>query len=133
MLNEARLPPRWRVRLLRFSITGVITTGIHVVIAGTLIAGLHVLPYLANPIAFLAATMFSFGANTLWSFTSRMDRRTLRRYACVAALGFILTTAIAAAAEAARLDYRIGIMLVIALVTPTTFTLHNFWTYRPVH
>lgn len=130
MRHEARAQPHWFTRLLRFGVTGVIATGIHVVVAVTLIAGLHVLPYVANPIAFLAATAFSYATNTMWSFACRMDRRTLRRYACVAAFGLLATTAIAAAAEAAGLDYRIGIVLVIALVTPSTFVLHSVWTYR---
>jgi putative flippase GtrA len=115
---------------MRFGITGLIATGIHVAVAVALIAWLHMPPYVANPIAFLTATGFSYAANTLWSFSSRMDHRTLRRYACVALFGFIATTAIAAAAEAAHLDYRVGILLVIALVTPATFALHNLWTYR---
>ena len=118
------------MRLIRFGVTGLIATGIHVVVAMALIAWLHVFPYVANPIAFLTATGFSYAVNTLWSFSSRMDQRTLRRYACVALFGFIATTAIAAVAEAARLDYRIGILLVIALVTPATFALHSLWTYR---
>ncbi len=132
MQRESRRLPPWLPRLLRFGITGLIATAIHIVVAVTLIAGLRVPPYVANPIAFLAATAFSYATNTLWSFASRMDRRTLRRYACVAAFGFLATTAIAAAAEAAGLDYRIGIALVIALVTPSTFALHSVWTYRAV-
>ncbi|GAA0259817.1 hypothetical protein GCM10009126_26500 [Rhodanobacter caeni] len=59
-----------------------------------------------------------------------MNHRTLLRYACVAALGCFATMAIAATAESAHLDYRLGILLVIALVTPTTFALHSLWTYR---
>jgi len=123
-----RLP--WLGRLLRFGVTGLIATGIHVLVAVTLIARLHTLPYIANPIAFVTATAFSYAMNTMWSFASRMDRRTLRRYVCVAVFGCLATTAIAAAAEIAGLDYRLGIALVIALVTPTTFVLHNAWTYR---
>lgn len=122
--------PHWLPRLLRFGITGLIATAVHVVVAVVLIAGLSVPPYVANPVAFLAATAFSYATNTLWSFASRMDRRTLSRYACVAAFGLLATSAIAAAAEAAGLDYRIGIALVIALVTPSTFALHSVWTYR---
>jgi putative flippase GtrA len=105
-------------------------TGIHVVVAVTLIIRLGVFPYLANPIAFLIATGFSYATNTLWSFSSRMNRRTLLRYACVATLGCLATMAVAAAAEIARLDYRLGVLLVIVLVTPTTFALHSLWTYR---
>lgn len=132
MRHEAHAQPHWLSRLLRFGITGVIATGIHVVVAVALIAGLHVLSYVANPIAFLTATAFSYATNTMWSFASRMDRRTLCRYACVATFGLLATTTIAAVAEAAGLDYRIGIVLVIALVTPSTFVLHSVWTYRAV-
>lgn len=130
MQHKNRRMPHWFTRLLRFSITGLIATAIHVIVAVILIAGLRVLPYVANPIAFLTATAFSCTTNTLWSFASRMDRRTVSRYACVAAFGLLATTAIAAAAEAVGLDYRIGIALVIALVTPSTFALHSVWTYR---
>ena len=38
--------------------------------------------------------------------------------------------AVAAAAEWAHWDYRLGILLVIVVVTPVTFTLHSLWTYR---
>lgn len=123
-----RLP--WLERLLRFGVTGLIATGIHVLVAVTLITWAGTPPSIANPIAFLAATTFSYAANTTWSFASRIAARTLRRYVCIAALGCLATTAIAAAAEAAGMDYRVGIMLVIALVTPTTFALHSVWTYR---
>lgn len=117
-------------RLARFGTTGVLATGIHVLVAVTLITRLGVLPYLANSIAFLAATGFSYATNTLWSFSSRISRQTLWRYAGVSALGCLATMAIAASAERAHWDYRVGIALVIAIVTPITFGLHSLWTYR---
>lgn len=118
------------MQLMRFGITGLMATGIHVVVAVTLITRLSMFPYVANPVAFLTATGFSYATNTLWSFSSQMSHRTMLRYACVAVLGCLATVAIAAAAEIAHLDYRLGILLVIALVTPTTFVLHSLWTYR---
>ena len=130
MRAEAWRRPPWFGRLLRFGATGLVATGIHVLVAVTLIAGWRTPPYLANAVAFLTATAFSYAINTLWSFSSRMDRSTLGRYLCVAAFGCLATTAIAAAADAAGFDYRIGILLVIALVTPSTFLLHSAWTYR---
>jgi putative flippase GtrA len=132
MQSEAWQRPSWLGRLLRFGVTGLIATGIHVLVAMTLIAWLLTPPYIANPIAFVAATVFSYATNTVWSFASRMSRRTLHRYVCVAVFGLLATAAIAAAAEVAGLDYRIGIALVIALVTPTTFALHSAWTYRSI-
>lgn len=99
-------------------------------VAATLITRLGVLPYLANAIAFLTATGFSYASNTVWSFSSRVSRQTLWRYAGVSAFGCLATMAIAATAEWAHWDYRVGIALVIAIVTPVTFTLHSRWTYR---
>lgn len=117
-------------RLLRFGVTGVLATAIHVTVATTLIAGFGVPPYIGNAVAFLVATTVSYLINTQWSFASRLSRRTLRRYIAVAALGCLLTVAVSGAAQLAGLDYRIGILLVIMLVTPITFVLHNVWTYR---
>lgn len=128
------LSERWKhpalSRLVRFGITGLLATGIHVAVAVTLIVRLGMFPYIANSIAFLVATGFSYAINTRWSFSTRMDRGTLLRYACVAAFGCLATMAIAAGSEVAHLDYRLGILLVIVLVTPATFALHSLWTYR---
>ena len=132
MQSEARRRPSWLGRLLRFGVTGLIATGIHVLVAVTLIAWLRTPPYIANPIAFVTATAFSYATNTLWSFSSRMNHRTLRRYTCVSLFGCVATAAVAGASEAAGLDYRTGILLVITMVTPVTFGLHSRWTYRAV-
>lgn len=122
--------PSWLGRLFRFGITGLMATAIHVMVAVSLISRLGVPPYVANPIAFVIATGFSYAANTLWSFSSQLSRRTLWPYACVSIFSCLATAAISAAADAAHLDYRIGILLVIMIVTPVNFVLHNVWTYR---
>lgn len=117
-------------RLVRFGATGLLATCIHATAAMTLIVSLDFAPYAANAIAFLTATGFSYAANTLWSFSRPMSHRTLLRYACVATLGCFATMGVATIAESAHLDYRLGILMVIALVTPVTFALHSLWTYR---
>lgn len=122
--------PAWLGRLSRFGLTGLAATAIHVAVAVSLITQLNVLPYVANPIAFLSATCFSYITNTLWSFSSQISHRTLWLYTGVSALSCLATAAISAAAQAAQLDYRIGILLVIAIVTPVNFALHSLWTYR---
>jgi putative flippase GtrA len=130
MLIEQRPALPWLQRLLRFGITGVAATAIHVAVAMLLITRLAVAPYIANPIAFVIATCFAYTANTLWSFATRMSHRTLWRYLSVSALSCLATAAVSAMAEAAHLDYRIGIALVVLIVTPVNFTLHSLWTYR---
>ncbi len=110
--------------------TGVAATIIHVAVATVLITKLATATYIANPIAFVIATCFSYATNTLWSFTRRMSRRTLWRYVGVSVVSLLATAAVSAAADAAHLDYRIGIALVILIVTPMNFALHSLWTYR---
>lgn len=105
-------------------------TAIHVAVAMLLITRLAVAPYIANPIAFVIATCFSYATNTLWSFSARMSHRTLWRYVSVSVVSCLATAAVSAAAESAHLDYRIGIALVIVIVTPVNFALHSLWTYR---
>ncbi len=122
-------PPRLQ-RLFRFAVTGALATALHVGVATLLITKVGALPYVANSLAFLVATGFSYATNTAWSFASRMNHRTLWRYASVSAFGCLATAAIAAAADAAHLGYRFGILLVIVIVTPINFTLHSLWTYR---
>lgn len=130
MPPEGLTAPTWLGRLFRFGITGVAATVIHVAVATWLITQWVVLPYVANPIAFVIATSFAYAANTLWSFSSRLSRRTLWPYACVSTLSCLATAAVSAIAAAAQLDYRMGILLVILIVTPANFALHSLWTYR---
>lgn len=108
----------------------MLATAIHVAIAMLLITRLALAPYIANPIAFVVATCFAYTTNTLWSFASQMSHRTLWRYVGVSALGCLATAVVSALADAAHLDYRIGIALVIVVVTPMNFTMHSLWTYR---
>jgi putative flippase GtrA len=130
MLIRQKPAPPWLRRLLKFGVTGVAATAIHVVVAMLLITQMAVPPYIANPIAFVVATCFSYAANTLWSFASRMSHRTLWRYIGASGLSCLATAAISAAAQAAHLDYRIGIALVVVLIAPMNFTMHSLWTYR---
>ena len=120
------------IRLGRYGITGLLGTCIHVVIAVALIQEIHTTAYLANAIAFCVATGFSYLVNTRWSFTSQVNHQTLRRYMSVATLGCFLTVLISASAEYLQLDYLIGILLVILIVTPITFLLHKHWTYHSI-
>ena len=109
---------------------GLLATGLHVLIAVGFIRLLLPSPMLANGVAFVTATFFSYLINTLWSFSSRLHGKNLRRYIAVSALGLLLAVALAGLAEHYGLPYLIGIVWVVFVVPPVTFLLHGFWTYR---
>jgi len=119
-----------KVQALRFSVSGVLVTGVHVVVTIGIIRYMLPEPTLANGIAFVIATVFSYMINTLWSFSDQLTGANLMRFSLVSLVGLMLTTLISGIAEYYGLHYMYGIGFVICMVTPTTFILHKVWTYR---
>ncbi|MBT2340894.1 MULTISPECIES: GtrA family protein [Pseudomonas] len=110
--------------------TGLFVTGIHVAAA---VAFMHLVlanPPLANGFAFVVATFVSYLINTLWSFSSQLQGRTLVRFVVVSIGGFWLAMLVAWVAQQVGLDYLAGIAAVALVIPLFTFILHNFWTYR---
>lgn len=118
-------------RLVRFGMTGIGVTALHVVVAASLVELSHAGPAAANGIAFIAAALVSFLVNARFTFRAQAAGGPLVRFLLVTGLCGALSAAIAAVAEAQGLDYRIGIAAVVAIVPVLSFLLHNFWTFRP--
>lgn len=130
---------RWRasshartlfVPLLRFGVSGVLATAVHVIVAITLIDRFGVGPTLANATAFCVANPCSYLLNTFWSFSARPQRASLVRFVAVSLFGLWLTTMTAGAVERLGGNHWLGIIAVVLIVPPATFLLHRFWTYR---
>lgn len=115
---------------IKFAVTGVGSTLIHVAVATILISMLNSSTQIGNGIAFVLATSFSYAVNTLWSFSNTLNRRTALRFIITSFGGLILTVLISTAAEMLGLDYRIGIALVVASVPIYSYLAHSLWTYR---
>jgi len=117
-------------RALRFALTGLVVTGVHVVAAVLFMHLILANPPLANGFAFVVATVLSYLINTLWSFSARLHGRTLGRFLVVSIGGFWLAMLVAWIAQNAGLGYLAGIAAVALIIPVFTFILHNFWTYR---
>lgn len=117
-------------RAARFGLSGIIATAIHVSVAVLLVSQFQWHPAWANAMAVACATVFSYVANTLWSFSSAIDGTTLLRFLCVSIGITFFAGAVSGVAEWVGIDYRIGIALVVVSIPPLTFWLHHNWTYR---
>ena len=117
-------------RASRFVIAGALSTGVYVGSAAALITYFRLSPVLANEIAFCLGTTVSYVVQTIWSFSRRMSAASLLRYLAVTLIGFVSTGLIASAVERAGGPYWIGILLVVLIIPPVTFSLHSIWTYR---
>ncbi|NIF43010.1 GtrA family protein [Burkholderia sp. Tr-862] len=119
-----------RVRLARFGLSGLGSTALHVLVASAMYALLDATQVLANAVAFVCATAFSYLANTLWSFSSTVHSRNLVRYLTVALAGFAETMLLARAAELLDVPRGWAIVAIALLIPPTMFVIHRVWTYR---
>jgi putative flippase GtrA len=117
-------------RALRFACSGILVSCLHAAIALALLRFVLTSPALANGAAFVVATVVSYTLNTLWSFSSRPTGKSLRRFLGVSSAGLVLAMTIARLCELLGLADWQGIVAVVLLIPPVTFTLHNVWTYR---
>lgn len=129
-MKAETLSPVLTRQALRFALSGLLVTGLHIFIATAFIQLVLPAPSLANGVAFGVATLFSYLINTLWSFSSPLHGRNLLRFCFVSFIGLFLAMAISGAAQYYGLHYWYGIGFVVCAVPPVTFLLHNFWTYR---
>lgn len=129
-MAELKLPSRFLGRAMRFTVTGIFVTGVHIAVATSFVEYVMSLPPLANGVAFTVASFVSYLINTLWSFSERLDSRTLFRFTMVSIIGFFLAILISWIAQKLGFNYMVGIYAVAIIIPPTTFVLHNFWTYR---
>lgn len=125
------------VRGVRFGITGVANTGIHALVAVLCLEGfflgvpaLVAGPVVANGVAFVVATAFSYVVNTLWSFSTKMNRRNLQRFLVVSVIGLLAAMGLARLAELIGLPPLGSVVLVVCIMPFVNFGLHAFWTYR---
>ena len=116
--------------LLKFGVTGICSTLIHILVAATLISGFDKSTPMANGAAFILATLFSYGVNTLWSFSNQISSRNAFRFIIASLIGLTLTILISLLANALNLHYMIGIAMVVITVPIYSFLAHSLWTYR---
>ncbi len=115
---------------VKFGITGVGSTLIHIVVATIFISLLGSNTQTGNGVAFVIATCFSYAANTLWSFSNKINKRTASRFIIISLGGLVLTLIISTFAEMLGFHYNIGIAMVVLSVPIYSFIAHRLWTYR---
>lgn len=117
-------------QVVRFIITGVVTTGVHVLTAFSFLALVSPSQVYANGVAFAVANTFSYIVNSLWSFSKPLHGKRWLRYIAVSGIGFSGTIGIAYLAEQLGLSPQLGILMVVCVMTPISFVLHRSWTFR---
>ena len=114
----------------RFAIVGVAATFIHVIVVVGFVEALNWHPSVANGIAFIVANLFSYAANTRWSFEAKISMASWYRFVAVSFVAWLLTIAISWLVAAGGGSYMLGILLVVTLIPALSYFGHRNFTYR---
>lgn len=116
-------------RIVRFSVSGVLVTLVHIAVAAAWLHWINGSSALANGCAFSVATAFSYCIHTLWSFSARMEQRVFVRFLVVAMFGLFLSAAVAHIIEWTGLPAFYSVAAVVLVMPVYNFLAHHFWTY----
>jgi len=130
MITKQQIQALYNSSLVRFAVTGVGATAIHVVVVAFLIELFNTDVGIANSVAFVIATCFSYTVNTYWSFSTVTSRRNAIRFVTASLGGLLLTYVISKFADSLGLHYLLGIAMVVVIVPFYTYLAHRFWTYK---
>lgn len=117
-------------QLTGFSLIGVINTFIHLGLVTALVELLTIHPMPANGMAFLCANLFSFWANSRWSFRTAITRHRYLRFLTVSLIGLTVSISSIAISEALQWHYLIGVLLSFIFLPLVTFLAHRYWTWN---
>ncbi len=127
---SSRFPPDAVRQLAVFAVTGLVNTLIHLLVVVALVEWWAVYPALANACAFFVANLFSFWANSRWTFATRLSFGRYQRFLLVSLLGLVVTVAASMLAQRLSWHYLFGVLLSFVCLPLLTFAAHRYWTWR---
>lgn len=113
-----------------FSLIGVVNTLLHLMVVTGLVELFSVHPIPANGMAFITANLFSFWANSRWSFRAALTRQRYMRFLVISLLGLFVSLLTIAVSEALQWHYLAGVLLSFVFLPLITFLAHRHWTWK---
>ena len=119
-------------QFLRFAVIGVINTLIHLAVVTGLVESGTLLPVPANGLAYMVANLFSFWANSRYTFRAQVNWHRYGRFLSVSAAGLLLTLMASQLGEWLHWHYLAGVLLSFVLLPILSFAANRWWTWRGV-
>ena len=108
-----------------FAFVGLLNTCVHLAILVSLVEERIFSSSLANVVAFLAASVFSYGLNSVMTFRKRLAWAQYLSFLMCSAVGAVLSFLMSKGAELMHWNYLAGFLLTVSLMPPV-----NFWLVR---
>ena len=116
-------------QFLVFVIIGIVNTLIHGSILVVLVEYFDTIVVFAHLIAFFAANLFSYIANSKFTFKEPLSLSYYYRFLMASMLALGLTLLISALMENMGFHYLIGFLMIIIVVPIFTFLTLKFWAF----
>ena len=132
MLNKLK-HTQTTAQLLRFLITGIVSTLIHITTALYLIEHIYLSAMTGNSIAFILSFIFSYLVNKLWTFKeqSMTHKNKLFRYMITTSTGLAFNiVTMSLIVNVLGQSHRIGLLFVVIFWPAINFILAKFWVFR---
>lgn len=108
---------------LRFALIGVVNTGLHFVLLVLLVEKIGLWPPLANAAAFFGTNLFSYFANSHFSFRVDVSSNRYLRFLVTSLIGVVIAYGLSRAVEEFGGHYLLGFVLLIVLMPPINYLL----------
>lgn len=114
---------------VKFSVTGILNTGIHAFLLWAIVQSQYVSNAVANVIAFSCANLFSYLMNSIWSFGSKISGSKYIRFLMISIVGVIFSYLIMRVGDYFGFYYMISFLIQIAVMTPLNFLFLKLFVF----
>jgi putative flippase GtrA len=120
-----------KVQLGRFAGVGLAATLVHLAAAFAAHQAFDIGPLASNTFGFTCATGLTYVGNYYWTFASHAGHaQSLGRYATLAAVSFVTSSAIVAGTAALGWPFVATLAAIAAVVPPVNFLASKLWVFR---
>ena len=117
-------------RFLRFCTVGVANTVLHLMVVYALVELLMFAAPLANALAFVVANLFSFFANSRWTFQQSSDIQRYLRFVAVSCVGLAISWLSVVGAQSMGFHYMLGVVVSVVAVALSGYILNRLFVFR---
>ncbi|MGO8756340.1 MAG: GtrA family protein [Gallionellaceae bacterium] len=108
---------------LRFSFIGIINTGLHFILLVILVEKVNIWPPLANASAFFGANLFSYFANSRFSFGVGINSSRYIRFFTTSLIGMGISYGLSDIVAHLGWHYLFGFALLVVVMPPVNYLL----------
>jgi putative flippase GtrA len=108
---------------LRFALIGIINTGLHFIFLVLLVEKADLWPPLANASAFFGANLFSYFANSRFSFRTSISSNRYLRFFFTSLIGMAISFGLSTTVAQLGWHYLLGFALLLVVMPPINYLL----------